>query len=89
MELLVKDLKYAARKNLRMNNLSKKLSSLIHEELESDTQVIKLDYKLEAKELYIIGEVVERMGLEHEMYFTELDEAYTTISLLNLYQNKI
>lgn len=89
MDILVKDLKYEARKNMGINNLSKKLASLIHKELENDTQVIKLDYKVEPKELYIIDEVIERMGMRHELHFTELGEAYTIISLLNLYQNKI
>lgn len=86
MNILVKDLKYAARKNIGINNLSKKLASLIHEELENDTNVIKLDYKVEPKELYIIEEVIERMGLKHKLYFTELGEAFTTITLLSLYK---
>ncbi|WP_323709483.1 hypothetical protein [Mammaliicoccus sciuri] len=86
MNILVKDLKYAARKNIGINNLSKKLASLIHEELENDTHVIKLDYKVEPKELYIIEEVIERMGLKHKLYFTELGEAFTTITLLSLYK---
>lgn len=89
MDILVKDLKYAARKNMRINVLAERLASLIHKELENDAQVIKLDYKVETKELYIIDEVIEKMGLQHKLYFTELGEAFTTISLLNLYENKI
>lgn len=85
MDSLVKDLKYEARKNANIFKLASKLKELIMSQLETDMPATHLKYKVEAEELYIIDDVVKRMGLLHELFFTERGEAFTHISLINFY----